>query len=328
MPAYSFKANIHNQSSSLSLRLVDSNACEGGYTDGWGAPPATIPSGQSIAFQAESTGPLRGCKGYVKYEVGYARFDGTFDLDGYVCFFWDVPVLGNSISKLLKARQSIDCDCDGNMSAEDDPFGSPPLIFDFGADDADGVPNDGHGHDSMDLYLTDEASTGFSAQPITYTPFTIPTSTDWEGHWATGSVDIVVNGAGGDTATVQVKDTGVSPPISLSTTLDLSKETGPGLLRETLHTARSVIGLSHPLPSTESHPASSTMTRLENPLANPVVPLHVQNVLHLDDGVVLTLMNASDAGGSRGTAVHYQIVTLLGKVTRDLEVGHYTPPPR
>ena len=331
MPAYSFKANINNQSSSLTLRRVDANACEGGYTDGWGSPPSTIPPGQTIAFQAESTGPLQGCKGYVKYEVGYVRFDNSFQSDGFICFFWDVPVLGNTSFKLLKFHQAIDCDCDGNMSSDDEStFGAPPLIFDFGANVGDGVPNDGHGHNNLDLFVVDQPGQAFQPlEPYKYSPFSHPTPTDWEGHWSSSGVDIVVSRITGDTVTIQLSDKGTSSPLTFTATLDLSKPTGIDIVKKPIEKLGTAIHQAFSPKSVTAIPVSTTIT--ESPIHSPIatVPLVVQNVLHLQNDVVLTLMAVTDStGASRGTSIHYQIISLLGKVSRDVEISRYTPPPR
>src|SRR5260370_23281712 len=120
MPARSVNITLANSSGSTITKTFEHH-CHGQWTDGLSAP-ATIASGATAVFQAESAGILTGAEGYVKYGVPSTNTNGDPTQDE-LYLYWDNPFIGQTKASGLVSTQSVQPDCD----FEKQPPGFPPL---------------------------------------------------------------------------------------------------------------------------------------------------------------------------------------------------------
>src|SRR5580704_13137602 len=112
MPNRTFRITIQNNSSAtlvydpisssaapsvdngpLLLKQSFNHLCQGQWTEGNWAPPATIAAGTSGALQAESNSFLGGTEGYVKYDV---LANGGMTKVGMIYIYWLNPFMGTT----------------------------------------------------------------------------------------------------------------------------------------------------------------------------------------------------------------------------------------
>jgi len=251
MPNRSFKVNIHNRSNAFTLNKQTDATCEGGYTDGWGAPPALINPNSDVSFQGESTSYGHGTEGYVIYGV----FESNGDQQGLFAIHWSSPWLGNaSVGQQVDdnhplyfptAIQNLSPDdssgCGSFFNRDDGYLMSEPIQFSvmLGPYDGNwsGVPNDGDGHAEVDLTVQDQFSFGFTPSPAsgtTYGQATNVTVDAWVGHWNSGGVDIQITKVSGDTVKIAITDAGSIPNLTMTEAVDVSKPSFLGPVRDAM----------------------------------------------------------------------------------------------
>ncbi|MEP7247875.1 MAG: hypothetical protein ABI885_29890 [Gammaproteobacteria bacterium] len=261
MPVRSFKVDIANQSSYLTLRKRDENACSGGWTDGWGSPPASIPPGASIGFQGESDNIFGGTEAWVKYDA----IDNGGNRHGELYVYWDNPYYGATHWKAAVVHGDVTADCNAGPSEFDTNDSEIP---DFGGSSSFSDLDGGTGiqpalngtlanallttsggiltgipallgtqhivaHAHLSVSIQDVAKPGYSATSYTYTPLANPRVTDWIGHWSAQNVDIQIIKKSGDVVTITIHDNGSTPPLSMTVDIDVGQHTIKQLIAST-----------------------------------------------------------------------------------------------
>ncbi len=291
MPARSFKVDVANESSYLILKNVGHNACSGGWTDGWGTPPSSIPAGESIGFQGESDAVFGGTEAWVKFAV----IDNGGNNQGQLYIYWDNPYYGATQCKVIPALKDVPPDCgadnastfntgaapptgfnttrtnitdlDGqsNSPGFDTPAGSAVSVAALGLGGITGVANlfgtqgiVAHAHVAVTIQGSESQTYSFSTTSYTYAPAPHPLVTDWVGHWATGGVDIQITRLSGDTVTIVIHDAGSTPEVSMTATVDIENHPIVYLKKQSIKT---LAGVGDKLDESQIHPLSDATAK-------------------------------------------------------------------
>jgi hypothetical protein len=254
MPVRSFKVDVQNQSSYLTLRQSGSSLCSGGWTEGWGAPPSVIGPGISIGFQGESTAVFGGAEGWVKFDA----IDNGGNRHGELYVYWYNPYYGATRFKASIVHGDVVPDCNqGTSEFDTSDSQTPDFSGTWSMDDLDG--NDGittpitsgnlfnaiwstqsgllagipallgtqnivaHAH--LLVTIQDVQVPGYTSTSYTYTPAHNPLVTDWIRHWSEGAVDIQIVRKDGDVLTFTLQDNASTPSLSITLDIDVGQHT-------------------------------------------------------------------------------------------------------
>jgi hypothetical protein len=147
MPPRSFRVEIANSSTDLTLTQTFNHLCEGQWTGGWGPPGTIVPGpGSTGGLQSESGNNsfMTGTEGYVKYAVHQKDQFGADNVLGMIYVYWDNPWFGVTHFRFQSAKGDVWPDCDFTPpKGVFPPDTTSPVDFGFGFVDYQHGPTSG-----------------------------------------------------------------------------------------------------------------------------------------------------------------------------------------